>query len=67
MERSREEVEQMIRAEQEAQAQAQAEQMQLQQMQAIAPAAQAAKNLTEAANDGNPALQQMLGLGDSYE
>lgn len=67
MERSREEVEQMIRAEQEAQAQAQAEQMQLQQIQAMAPAAQAAKNLTEAANDGNPALQQMLGLGDSYE
>ena len=61
--RSEEEYEmvQQAKAEQEAQMQ------QMQQAQAMAqmaaPAAQAAKNATEAANDGNPALQQLLGIG----
>ena len=32
-----------------------------QAVQLAAPAAQAAKNITDAANDGNPALQQWLG------
>ena len=44
-----------------------AKMQQMQQAQAVAqmaaPAAQAAKNATEAANDGNPALQQLLGIG----
>ena len=31
--------------------------------QLAAPAAQAAKNATEAARGGNPALQQLLGMG----
>lgn len=42
------------------------EQQQMEAMQQMAgmaaPVAQAAKNATEAANDGNPALQQMLGI-----
>lgn len=46
-----------------AKAAAEAKQMEVaQQMsQMMAPAAQAAKNITEAANDGNPALRQWLG------
>ena len=55
--------------EMQAQKQQQAEQMQqLAQAQQVAqmaaPAAQAAKNATEAAMDGNPALQQMMGMDD---
>lgn len=40
-----------------------AEQNAMNMIQAAVPAAQAAKNATEAANDGNPALQQFLGIG----
>ena len=46
------------------------EMQQMQQMQQAAqmaeiaaPAAQAAKNATEAAKDGNPAIEQLLGMG----
>lgn len=46
--------------EQEAQMQQMAQAQQLAQM--AAPAAQAAKNATEAARDGNPALQSMMGM-----
>lgn len=50
--------------EQKAAAQQQAQQMQQAQQvaQMAAPAAQAVKNAQEAANDGNPALQQLLGV-----
>lgn len=48
-----------------------AQQQEMQQMQQAAqvaqmaaPAAQAVKNATEAANDGNPALAQMMGMDD---
>lgn len=61
--KSNEEVQKIL---QERQEQAEAEkQMQQTAMMAesIAPAAQAAKNLTEAARDGNPALQEMMGMG----
>lgn len=56
-------------AEIQAQKQEQAAQMQqLAQAQQVAqmaaPAAQAAKNMTEAAQDGNPALSQMMGMQD---
>jgi hypothetical protein len=34
----------------------------MQLVQAAAPAAQAAKNATEAANDGNPVLMDMMGM-----
>ena len=50
------EEEQRIQAQQEQLAQAQA------MAQTVAPAAQAAKNLTDAANDGNPALQTLMGI-----
>lgn len=61
--RSREQVEEMIQAEQ-AEMQRQQQAMQMQQMAAAAPqVATAAKNLTEAANDGNPALSSWLGMG----
>lgn len=53
---------------QQQKAQQAAEQQQLQQAAAMAqmaaPAAQAAKNATEAARDGNPALQQIMGMDD---
>jgi hypothetical protein len=55
----------------EIQQQKQQQQQQQQQMeqasqmaQAAAPAAQAAKNATDAARDGNPALQTMMGMDD---
>lgn len=60
--RSDEEVEQIQKQRQEAQAAAEA---QAQQQAAIAQApdlAAAAKNATEAANDGNPAMQEWLGM-----
>ena len=63
MQRSTDEIMQMIAAEQEAMEQQQEQQYMMQQAQAMAPAAQAAKNLTDAANDGNPALQNLLGIG----
>ena len=62
MRRSKEEVQQMIRAEQEAMQQAQQEQQAMQMAQALPGITQAAKNATEAANDGNPALADWLGM-----
>ena len=60
--RSEEEVQQMIQAEQEAMKQAQQEQQAMQMAQALPGITQAAKNATEAANDGNPALADWLGM-----
>ena len=60
--RSDEEVQEIQKQRQEAQAAAEA---QAQQQAAIAQApdlAAAAKNATEAANDGNPAMQEWLGM-----
>lgn len=62
MRRSKEEVQQMIQAEQEAMQQAQQEQQAMQMAQALPGITQAAKNATEAANDGNPALADWLGM-----
>lgn len=63
MQRSKEQISEMIEAEREAVEKQQEQQYMMQQAQAMAPAAQAAKNLTAAANDGNPALQNLLGIG----
>lgn len=60
--RSEEEVQQMIQAEQEAMQKAQQEQQAMQMAQALPGITQAAKNATEAANDGNPALADWLGM-----
>lgn len=62
MRRSEEEVQQMIQAEQEAMQQAKQEQQAMQMAQALPGITQAAKNATEAANDGNPALADWLGM-----
>ncbi len=62
MRRPEEEVQQMIQAEQQAMAQAQQEQQAAQLAQALPGITQAAKNATEAANDGNPALADWLGM-----
>lgn len=62
MRRSEEETQQLIAQQQQAQQQQEAAAQTMAAMQAAAPAAQAAKNLTEAANDGNPALAQWLGM-----
>lgn len=62
MQRSVEDIQKMLQAEQEAmQKQEQMAEMQA-VAQAAAPAAQAAKNITDAANDGNPALQNLMGV-----
>ena len=62
MRRSEEEVQKMIQAEQEAMQQKQQEQQAMQMAQALPGITQAARNATEAANDGNPALQDWLGM-----
>ena len=62
MRRSEEEVQQMIQAEQEAMQQAKQEQQAMQMAQALPDITQAARNATEAANDGNPALADWLGM-----
>ena len=62
MRRPEEEVQQMIQAEQQAMQQAQQEQQAMQMAQALPGITQAAKNATEAANDGNPALADWLGM-----
>lgn len=62
MRRSEEEVQQMIQQEQQAMQQAQQEQQAMQMAQALPGITQAAKNATEAANDGNPALADWLGM-----
>lgn len=66
MQRSQEAVEELIKQEQ----QEMQEQKELQEgiavAQAAAPAADAAKNLTEAANDGNPAVNSWLGVSGGW-
>ena len=62
MRRPEEEVQALIQQEQQAIAQAQQEQQAAQLAQALPGITQAAKNMTEAANDGNPALQDWLGM-----
>ena len=62
MRRPAEEVQQMIQQEQKAMQQAQQEQQAMQMAQALPDITQAAKNATEAANDGNPALADWLGM-----
>lgn len=63
MQRSKEEIDKLIQSEKEAMREQEEQEYMMRQAQAMAPAAQAAKNLTEAAQDGNPALQNLLGLG----
>ncbi len=62
MRRSPEEVEAIIAQEQEAMLKAQQEQEAMQVAQTLPNITAAAKNATEAANDGNPALQEWLGM-----
>lgn len=52
----------LVQQEQQAMAKMQQEQQAMNLVQAAAPAAQAAKNATDAANDGNPVLQQLMGM-----
>lgn len=61
--RSDEEVEQLMQAQQAEAEKAQAQAEMAAQVQQAAPLAQAAKNLTDAANDGNPALRELMGMG----
>jgi len=61
--RSNEEAQKLFEAEQQAVAQQQQNEAAMQLMGQAAPAAQAAKNLTDAANDGNPAIAEWLGMG----
>lgn len=62
--RSDEEYQKLLQQKQEAMQQQQQMQQAVTVANAMAPAAQAAKNATEAANDGNPALQQLLGYNE---
>lgn len=57
------EYQQTIQAMQQAEAEAQMQQQQAEMIQQVPGIAQAAKVATEAANDGNPALQEWLGMG----
>ena len=63
MQRSDDDVKKLIEQEQQALQEQQQTQEAMALMQAAAPAAQAAKNMTEAANDGNPAMAAWLGMG----
>lgn len=63
MQRSDDDVKKLIEQEQQALQEQQQAQEAMALMQAAAPAAQAAKNMTEAANDGNPAMAAWLGMG----
>lgn len=65
MQRSVEDAVKLIQAEQEAMEEQQQKQEMIAAAEASAPAAQAAKNLTDAARSGNPALQQALGINAS--
>ena len=67
MQRSNEVVQELIAQEQEEMARQQQLQEGLAMAQAAAPAADAAKNLTEAANDTNPALSSWLGVAGEFE
>lgn len=62
MVRSEEEYQQIIEQQQKAEEAAQQQAIEAQQAQQAAPLAQAAKNLTDAANDGNPALREWMGM-----
>lgn len=62
MKKSDDEYQQELAQQQAAQQQAEQEQNAMNMVQAAAPAAQAAKNATEAANDGNPVLADMMGM-----
>ena len=62
MVRSEDEYKEIMQQQAEQQQEEQQQAMEAQQIQQAAPLAQAAKNLTDAANDGNPALQQMMGM-----
>lgn len=66
MQRPDEEVAEMIAEEQKAMAEQQELSNELAVAQAAAPAAQAAKNMTEAANDGNQALAEWMGAPGGY-
>lgn len=66
MQRPDEEVAQMIAEEQKAMQEQQDLQNELAVAQAAAPAAQAAKNMTEAANDGNKALAEWMGAPGGF-
>ena len=59
--RTEEEYEAIQQQKAQAMAEAKQQEQMAQVVQMAAPAAQAAKNITEAANDGNPALQEWLG------
>lgn len=59
--RTEEEYEAIQQRKAQAMAEAKQQEQMAQAVQMAAPAAQAAKNITEAANDGNPALQEWLG------
>ena len=59
--RTEEEYEAIQQQKAQAMAEAKQQEQMAQAVQMAAPAAQAAKNITEAANDGNPALQEWLG------
>lgn len=65
--RSDEEIQALIEQEQQAQAQAEQMAMETQAAQNVAPIADAAKNLTEAANDANPALTSWLGVPGGWD
>ena len=65
--RSDEEIAEMLQAEQEQQAQMQQMAMESQAAQNMAPIADAAKNLTAAANDANPALTSWLGVPGGWD
>lgn len=60
--RTDDEYKQIVEQQQKAMAQQAAEAQAMQMVQAAAPAAQAAKVATEAANDGNPVLANLLGM-----
>lgn len=60
--RTDEEYQGAVQQEQEMMAQMQQEQNAMNLVQAAAPAAQAAKNITDAANDGNPVLADIMGM-----
>lgn len=62
--RSNDEAQKMLEQDQQAAAQQEQMKAELAAMQQAAPAAQAAKNLTDAANDGNPAIREWLGMGN---
>ena len=60
--RPNDEYQKIVEAQQQKKAQAEQEARAAQMVQMAVPAAQAAKNATEAASDGNPALQQLMGM-----